>query len=401
MLLPNLRPLPISTLTHMARVLSRAAPALLPLTSSIPSKPQPHSHFISVAPLHFGPLGPELWGSMSVGDGRRRGDWRVWSGGGGYRGYRRLRKSGLRKRKRSGIGIGSGSGSGSGEKEVEFVVKILIENGVPDDPEILNIAEMLRLNAPLAMKLAFDSLKDSDYKTRDSAISDVGGFELVELSILLCNDVFIRKLNKEWRDEDHATDVLSVSNHIPGLNLPILMVGDIVISVETAARQAEERGHNLLDETRILLIHGLLHLLGFDHEISKEAEAEMEKQEELLLKSLDWKGKGLIKSAHDTEDTGSFHTENHDDRKKEGSLRFYRPKFKYIVCDMDGTLLNSKSQITLKTAKALREVLSYGIKVVIASGKTRPAAISILREVGLAGTDGVVSESSPGVFLQV
>ncbi|GAB2238803.1 hypothetical protein Droror1_Dr00024716 [Drosera rotundifolia] len=158
---------------------------------------------------------------------------------------------------------------------------------------------MLRLNAPLAMKLAFDSLKHSDYKTRDSAISDIGGFEHVELSILLCNDLFIRKLNKEWRDEDHATDVLSVSNHIPGLSLPILMVGDIVISVETAARQAEERGHNLLDETRILLI-------------SKEAEAEMEKEEELLLKSLDWKGKGLIKSAHHTEDTGSFHTENHD-----------------------------------------------------------------------------------------
>ncbi|KAL9265255.1 Endoribonuclease YBEY, chloroplastic-like protein [Drosera capensis] len=359
MLLPNLRPPPISTLTDMAGALSRAAPALLPLTSSIPSKPQPHSHFISVASLHFGPLGLELWGSMSVGDDRRRGDWREveeeekeWEWG---------------------------------EKEVEFVVKILIENGVPDDPEIL---------------LAFDSLKDSDYKTRDSAISDIGGFEHVELSILLCNDVFICKLNKEWRDEDHATDVLSVSNHIPGLNLPILMVGDIVISVETVARQAEERRHNLLDETWILLIHGLLHLLGFDHEISMEAEAEMEKQEELLLKSLDWKGNGLIKSAHDTEDTGSFHTENHDDRKKEGSLRFYRPKFKFIFCDIDGTFLNSESQITLKTAKALREVLSNGIKVVIASGKTRPAAISILRKVGLAGTDGVVSESSPGVFLQ-
>ncbi|GAB2211403.1 hypothetical protein Droror1_Dr00024715 [Drosera rotundifolia] len=66
---------------------------------------------------------------MSIDDDRRMGGWRVWSGGGGYRGYRRLRKSGLRKRKRSR--------SGSGEKEVEFVVKILIENGVPDDPEIL------------------------------------------------------------------------------------------------------------------------------------------------------------------------------------------------------------------------------------------------------------------------
>lgn len=48
-------------------------------------------------------------------------------------------------------------------------------------------------------------------------------------------------------------------------------------------------------------VHGLLHLLGFDHEISEEAEVEMEKEEELLLKSLEWKGKGLIQSAIDAE----------------------------------------------------------------------------------------------------
>lgn len=48
-----------------------------------------------------------------------------------------------------------------------------------------------------------------------------------------------------------------------------------------------------------LQVHGLLHLLGFDHELSEEAEAEMEKEEELLLKSLGWKGKGLIQSAYD------------------------------------------------------------------------------------------------------
>lgn len=84
------------------------------------------------------------------------------------------------------------------------------------------IAELFRLNVPMAMKLAFDGLKDSKYKTRDNAISDVGGFQSVELSVLLCNDEFIRKLNKEWRDEDHATDVLSMSQHFPELKLPIV-----------------------------------------------------------------------------------------------------------------------------------------------------------------------------------
>ncbi|CAL8102427.1 unnamed protein product [Prunus armeniaca] len=286
------------------------------------------------------------------------------------------------------------------EKEIELDVSICIEEDLPDDPEVLSIAELLRLNVPLAMKLAFDGLNGSVYKTRDNAISDVGGFESVELSVLLCNDEFIRKLNKEWRNEDHATDVLSLSQHVPDLKLPILMLGDIVISVETAARQAEERGHSLIDEIRILMVHGLLHLLGFDHEISEEAEVEMEKEEELLLKSLGWKGKGLIQSAHDAETHVNSHEEKPDDRKREGSLRFYKPKFKYIFCDMDGTLLNSKSQISSTTVKALKEVSSRGVKVVIATGKSRSAVINIFKEVDLAGKDGIVSEFSPGVFLQ-
>ncbi|CAK8570205.1 unnamed protein product [Lathyrus sativus] len=285
-------------------------------------------------------------------------------------------------------------------KELELSVSICIEEDLPDDPEILNIAEMLRLNVPMAMKLAFDGLKGSEYKTRDTAIDDVGGFQSAELSVLLCNDEFIRKLNKEWRDEDHATDVLSMSQHVPGIDLPILMLGDIVISLETAARQAEERGHTLLDEIRILMIHGLLHLLGFDHEISEEAEVEMEKEEELLLNSLDWKGKGLIKSAYDTKTNSNSHQSSSDDRNKEGSLRFYKPKFSHIFCDMDGTLLNSKSQISTSTVKALREASARGVKIVIATGKARPAVIDIFKSVDLAGKDGIVSEFSPGVFVQ-
>ncbi|AES58696.2 putative sugar-phosphatase [Medicago truncatula] len=305
------------------------------------------------------------------------------AGGGGKREYRKFR-SRAPKRK----------------KELELSVPICIEESLPDDPEILNIAEMLRLNVPMAMKLAFDGLKGSEYKTRDTAIDDVGRFESVELSVLLCNDEFIQKLNREWRDEDHATDVLSMSQHEPGLNLPILMLGDIVISLETAARQAEERGHTLLDEIRILMVHGLLHLLGFDHELSEEAEVEMEKEEELLLQSLGWKGKGLIKSAYDAEENASSQQNSSDDRKKEGSLRFYKPKFSYIFCDMDGTLLNSKSQISTSTAKALREASARGVKIVIATGKARPAVIDIFKKVDLAGKDGIVSEFSPGVFLQ-
>lgn len=85
------------------------------------------------------------------------------------------------------------------------------------------IAELIRVDAPAAMKLAFDGLKDSMYKTRDNAVSNVGRYESTELSVLLCNDEFIRKLNKEWRGEDHFTDVLSMSQHVPDLRLPIVL----------------------------------------------------------------------------------------------------------------------------------------------------------------------------------
>lgn len=57
-------------------------------------------------------------------------------------------------------------------------------------------------------------------------------------------------------------------------------------------------------------VHGLLHLLGFDHELSEEAEVEMEKEEELLLKSLGWMGKGLIQSAYDSQNDTSPYEEN-------------------------------------------------------------------------------------------
>ncbi|KAL0394126.1 UNVERIFIED_CONTAM: Endoribonuclease YBEY, chloroplastic [Sesamum latifolium] len=374
-----------------ARVLSLDLPYVVTLPSKLPPSPPPQCFYLKMSCFETASfvgrrrfngtnnsyLASQFWGrngNVAVAAARRE-----------YRKVRSRKVAAVKKSK---------------EKELELSVKICLEEQLPEDPEILDIAEMMRLNVPMAMKLAFERLNDSEYKTRDTAINDIGCFDSVELSVLLCNDEFIRKLNKEWRDEDHATDVLSMSQHIPELKLPILMLGDIVISVETAARQAEERGHALIDEIRILVVHGLLHLLGFDHELSDEAETEMENEEELILKGLGWKGKGLIHSAYDSGANGSPHIDCSNDRKREGSLRFYRPKFGYIFCDMDGTLLNSKSQISISNAEALKEALSRGVKVVIATGKTRRAAIDVLKTVNLAGRDGIISEFSPGVFVQ-
>lgn len=107
-----------------------------------------------------------------------------------------------------------------------------------------------------------------------------------ELSVVLCDDAFIHPLNRDWRGKDKPTDVLSFAQREgdeADPDDPVL--GDVIISVETAARQAGERGHSLGHELRVLLVHGVLHLLGYDHEVDEEAE-EMEALERDLLGEL-------------------------------------------------------------------------------------------------------------------
>ena len=81
-----------------------------------------------------------------------------------------------------------------------------------------------------------------------------------EISLVLCDDAFIQSLNAEYRGLDKPTDVLSFAQDDPEL------LGDIVISLPTAARQAEAAGWTLENEVALLGVHGLLHLLGYDDE---------------------------------------------------------------------------------------------------------------------------------------
>ena len=107
-----------------------------------------------------------------------------------------------------------------------------------------------------------------------------------ELSVLLTNDAYIRELNRDYRDKDAATDVLSfaqMEGDVFVSAVPIL--GDLVISLETAARQAVDCGHSLAAEVRILLVHGLLHLMGHDH-LEDEERKKMARAEDDLLAAL-------------------------------------------------------------------------------------------------------------------
>ena len=85
-----------------------------------------------------------------------------------------------------------------------------------------------------------------------------------EVSIALVSDTRIRALNRRYRRKDQATDVLSFSP-APGPRPPVPGLGDIVIATGVARRQAKEAGHSTQAELRVLALHGLLHLLGYDH----------------------------------------------------------------------------------------------------------------------------------------
>ena len=101
-----------------------------------------------------------------------------------------------------------------------------------------------------------------------SLLSKAGAKRPLSLSILLCGDRRMASLNRAWRHVDRPTDVLSFLPFAESSSSPSSpsFLGDLVIDVPYAARQARRRGHALRREVQILLAHGLLHLLGYDHE---------------------------------------------------------------------------------------------------------------------------------------
>ena len=107
-----------------------------------------------------------------------------------------------------------------------------------------------------------------------------------EGSILLTTDKDIRYLNKEFRSIDQATDVLSFpQNSKEDPSIPIeKFLGDIAVSLDTAKAQANEHSLDLKEEIILLLIHGILHLLGYDHEISEKEDKKMRNKTRELFK---------------------------------------------------------------------------------------------------------------------
>ncbi len=135
--------------------------------------------------------------------------------------------------------------------------------------------------ADTATRAALAALADQGMASGDT---DETANQTCEMSIVLADDAFVRDLNRTWRGIDTPTNVLSFPAEDDDGQGPCLL-GDVVLAYETVQQEAVAAGKPMLDHVSHLIVHGTLHLLGFDHEEEGEA-AEMEALETAILARL-------------------------------------------------------------------------------------------------------------------
>lgn len=129
----------------------------------------------------------------------------------------------------------------------------------------------------------FDSSLLPGIKQAVKAVFDfIQSEENYALSFLVCGDEQIQELNKTYRGADRVTDVLSFPNKFQLPDSKVFFLGDVILSYPTALKQAEKYHHAVSHELALLSVHGVLHLLGYDHE-TVEDEAEMWRIQKTIL----------------------------------------------------------------------------------------------------------------------
>jgi probable rRNA maturation factor len=156
---------------------------------------------------------------------------------------------------------------------------------------VRNSQRSIKADPPSIRRILSGALKHLSRGKRIRGLNLAAGisFDIAEasISVLLVGDKRMRDLNLEYRGIDRTTDVLSFSQ-IEGISMHsgTADLGDIVISPAQAARQAADRGVSYEHELALLLVHGLLHLIGYDHERNRYQARKMKKKEKELLDAL-------------------------------------------------------------------------------------------------------------------
>ncbi|MEA3304879.1 MAG: rRNA maturation RNase YbeY [Patescibacteria group bacterium] len=126
----------------------------------------------------------------------------------------------------------------------------------------------------IAINKAFDVMQKSDYN-----------FSLSDIDLYFIGDTEMIQLNTSWRGKESSTDILSFPAEGEGISLDSFVdpeidtqepsMGELFISLDVAQKQADQWGHDIYNECQLLFVHGVLHLLGYDHELGEKEEQEM------------------------------------------------------------------------------------------------------------------------------
>jgi probable rRNA maturation factor len=144
----------------------------------------------------------------------------------------------------------------------------------------LQVAEALSKSeyASQVAQIDLEILQHAAQKTLEIDVTHAGA----DLSLVLTEDSQIRELNAQFMDTDAPTDVLSFPGGETDPDTQVYYLGDVIISYPQAVLQAQAGGHKLLDELQLLVVHGVLHLLGYDHDDDAEKARMWARQAEIL-----------------------------------------------------------------------------------------------------------------------
>ncbi|MHB8619619.1 MAG: rRNA maturation RNase YbeY [Chloroflexota bacterium] len=167
---------------------------------------------------------------------------------------------------------------GAGDRLLTVSVLVDVEEGIEPDVDLGPLEAVIRR----AVELVGGRCKGQ---------AEPPTAQLIEVSLLLAGDERMRQLNRDYRHMDKPTDVLSFSQREGDATFIAppdgsVNLGDVIVSVDTARRQAVEQAHPLPRELAHLAVHGTLHLLGYDHQTDEE-EAEMNTLERQVLEGKD------------------------------------------------------------------------------------------------------------------
>ncbi|PPS45691.1 rRNA maturation RNase YbeY [Chroococcidiopsis sp. TS-821] len=170
----------------------------------------------------------------------------------------------------------------------QLQVEINVENSFLDSPTVKNLLGNQQVTANAIATETWEAWFACWLESLQEYLPSALGYEL---SLRLTDDAEMQKLNFQYRQQDKPTDVLAFAALETNFPLPSemrsrlpLYLGDIVISVDTAARQAHQQNHSLKTELAWLAAHGLLHLLGWDHPDEDSLNQMLDEQTRLLQK---------------------------------------------------------------------------------------------------------------------